>query len=55
MSITKNLNKNVIQRGLFGFVILLSLALIVTGLIKHQNADVFNKAIRICLECIGIG
>jgi len=33
----------------------LSAALIVVGLIQNQQADVLTKAIKICLECVGIG
>ena len=55
MNTVKNKNKSVIKKGIFGFVILLSVFLIIIGLMKYQNTDVLNKAIRICLECIGIG
>lgn len=33
----------------------ISIALIITGLLKGQNTSVLTKAINICLECIGIG
>lgn len=36
-----------------GFVT--AIALIVTGLVKNQQAAVLTKAIKICLECVGIG
>ena len=29
--------------------------LLTIGLCKNQFADIYNKAIMICLECIGIG
>ena len=29
--------------------------MIVTGVADGEHTDVFQKAIRICLECIGIG
>ncbi len=32
-----------------------SIALIVMGIIKAQYTDVFVKAVKVCLECIGIG
>lgn len=36
-------------------VILLALALIGYGLIKNQQKSVLNKAVRICMECVGLG
>lgn len=32
-----------------------SIIFIGIGLIKKQYLDVFGKAVKICLECIGIG
>ncbi|MDO4187488.1 MAG: CD1871A family CXXC motif-containing protein [Lachnospiraceae bacterium] len=32
-----------------------SILLIIVGLIQGQNTSVLAKAIKICLECIGIG
>ena len=32
-----------------------ALALIITGIVFGQYSQVLGKAIRICLECIGIG
>ena len=29
--------------------------LIAAGLLMKQNADVLAKAVRVCLECIGVG
>lgn len=37
-----------------GFAIL-GILLMAIGVIKEDNADILSKAIRICLECIGIG
>lgn len=36
-------------------VLVLALALIGYGLTKNQQKSVMNKAIRICMECVGIG
>jgi hypothetical protein len=36
-------------------VILVAVAMVVFGIYRAEISDVFNKAIRICLECIGIG
>lgn len=36
-------------------VIVIAVAMIVFGIYRTEISDVFNKAIRICLECIGIG
>jgi len=35
--------------------LLLSLGLTAAGLFSGQAADVLRKAVRVCLECIGIG
>ncbi|HOB81371.1 MAG TPA: CD1871A family CXXC motif-containing protein [Peptococcaceae bacterium] len=37
------------------FFLILSLALIGLGLTRNEQLTVLRKAIRICLECIGIG
>ncbi|MBN1623964.1 MAG: thioredoxin [Clostridia bacterium] len=36
-------------------VIIIAIAMVVFGIYRTEVSDVFNKAIRICLECIGIG
>ena len=36
-------------------ILLLAVVLIVAGVIDGQNEQVFEKAVRICMECIGIG
>lgn len=36
-------------------LLLLSVGLILAGIISGEAQIVFEKAIRICLECIGIG
>ncbi len=33
----------------------LAAALIVIGVIRQEYTEVFQKAVKICLECIGIG
>lgn len=44
------------KRRIFGIVaVVLAAAMIVFGIYREEVTDVFNKAIRICLECIGIG
>jgi len=35
--------------------LLFAIVLIAVGLINRQNQDVLMKAVRICLECVGIG
>lgn len=32
-----------------------ALALIVLGIVQKQPAQVLAKAIRVCMECVGIG
>ena len=31
------------------------LIFLVTGIVRKEYLDVFQKAVKICLECIGIG
>lgn len=42
---------------LFGRYALLGVAAVLTiaGLLKQEHLEVMQKAVRICLECIGIG
>lgn len=44
-------HKNVISLAL----LVLSLALITLGLSQNQPQQVMEKAVQVCLECIGIG
>lgn len=44
-------NKNIIT----SLLILLSITFIYIGYTKGEAQTVFQKAIQICLECIGIG
>ena len=39
----------------FVFVMFAAAALIIAGLLAEQQSQVLSKAVRICLECIGIG
>lgn len=44
------------KRRVIQFVILLVSVLFITlGVVRDEHIEVLNKAIRICLECIGIG
>lgn len=43
------------QKGKTIIAFVLSVVFIVIGIIKEQNHQVFMKAIKICLECIGLG
>lgn len=36
-------------------VLVMSLLLIGTGIMKQEHTEVLQKAVKICLECIGIG
>ena len=36
-------------------VLALALALAVLGVIQGQHEQVLEKAVRICMECVGIG
>lgn len=36
-------------------LLILAVVLIVAGVIDGQNEQVLEKAVRICMECIGIG
>ena len=36
-------------------VVLMSVLLIGTGVMNQEHTEVLQKAVKICLECIGIG
>ena len=43
------------KKLLFGALILASAGLVITGIVLKQPAMVMAKAVRICMECIGLG
>lgn len=43
------------QRFITSVAFILSIIFIIIGIIEKQNVQVFMKAIKICLECIGLG
>lgn len=50
---TQHAEKTGRRTGLF--LLLLGTALTAAGLLQGQYASVLAKAIRICMECVGIG
>lgn len=53
----KKLNMNKFNMNKFPTLLIFTVAIafIGIGLYQGQQIDVLNKAIRICLECVGIG
>ncbi len=44
------------KKNLFAYILLLVAgALIGIGILENQPAQVLAKAIRVCMECVGIG
>lgn len=46
---------NGIKRYLNKFILILGIGFMIYGLYRGEVQTVFQKAINICLECIGIG
>ena len=44
-----------VKRILFFVALLLGVTMIVIGIVLTQPSSVLAKAVRICMECIGIG
>lgn len=42
-------------RILRGAAAALGLAFLIAGLLRQEHLEVLQKAVRVCLECIGIG
>jgi len=47
----RNRSVLLLRWGLLG----LALAMIAAGLLRQEHLEVLGKAVRVCLECIGIG
>ena len=43
------------KRGITVLSLILAAALIVAGVTEGQAKEVLMKAVRVCLECIGVG
>lgn len=48
----KNISRQTVGRVL---LIILALCMIALGVLRQENATVLQKAVHICLECIGVG
>ena len=48
-------NRPAAAAGIRYGLLALALAIIAAGVIRGEQLEVLNKAVRICLECIGIG
>ena len=48
-------NKEMKKRGITVLSLILAAALIVAGVAEGQAKEVLMKAVRVCLECIGVG
>ena len=43
------------KRGFTALTLVLAAALVVVGVLEGQTKEVLMKAVRVCLECIGVG
>jgi hypothetical protein len=43
------------KRGFTILTLILAAALVVVGVLEGQTKEVLMKAVRVCLECIGVG
>ena len=51
-----NIKKIVGHKQIAGFIVLLlGIAMILLGFSAGESIEVLHKAVRVCLECIGIG
>ncbi|MEY8320523.1 CD1871A family CXXC motif-containing protein [Lachnospiraceae bacterium 46-61] len=49
------MNKYIEKINIIRFAVLaVCIIFIAIGLLKHEQIEVFTKAVKICLECIGI-
>ncbi len=51
--VEKNNKKN--TKWITAGVFVISVVLIVAGVLRNEHMAVMNKAINVCMECIGIG
>lgn len=47
--------KRGVRIGIFTVLVLTGTAFLLFGFFSGQAGNVLNKAVRICMECIGIG
>ena len=50
------MEKRIDSKNIIKIILVVSaLSLIAIGIIREEHLIVFNKAIKVCLQCIGIG